>query len=268
MRIRASESPEGHPGTLALGLVSGLVASQCATPVLAAILTYVMAEAALVYGASLLFVYALGRGVPVVLAGTFAGALKQLLAMGRWSTRHRAGSGCIDDWRWRLFFVDRVTCAHSHGVSNMSNSPFVCRLRIKPCSRCLDCVLAATRPLLAFDVAVQHAATRAAVCGRAAADADDVILLDWGLAVADTPSLIEDFSGVTPICAWWRCSRRPRAISGARVWATGACASIHRGTNDQEWLASVLCILYRALAREARLHATPAGATDAPIDRL
>jgi cytochrome c-type biogenesis protein len=77
---------KGIPGALALGLVSGLVASQCATPVLAAILTYVMLESALVYGATLLFVYALGRGVPVVLAGTFAGALKQMMSMGRWST--------------------------------------------------------------------------------------------------------------------------------------------------------------------------------------
>lgn len=86
---------KGLPGALALGLVSGLVASQCATPVLAAILTYVMAEAALVYGASLLFVYALGRGVPVVLAGTFAGALKQMLAMGRWSTAIERVSGVL-----------------------------------------------------------------------------------------------------------------------------------------------------------------------------
>jgi cytochrome c-type biogenesis protein len=46
---------KGVPGALALGLVSGLVASQCATPVLAAILTYVMAKGAL----------ALWRGVVV-----------------------------------------------------------------------------------------------------------------------------------------------------------------------------------------------------------
>ena len=75
----------GIPGALALGLVSGLVASQCATPVLAAILTYVMAKGALILGAALLFVYALGRGVPVVLAGTFTGALKGLQALGRWT---------------------------------------------------------------------------------------------------------------------------------------------------------------------------------------
>jgi cytochrome c-type biogenesis protein len=86
---------KGIPGALALGLVSGLVASQCATPVLAAILTYVMAEGALVYGATLLFVYALGRGVPVVLAGTFTGALKSMQSLGRWSPVIEKASGVI-----------------------------------------------------------------------------------------------------------------------------------------------------------------------------
>lgn len=87
---------KGMLGALALGLVSGLVASQCATPVLAAILTYVMSrEGALFYGAALLFVYALGRGVPIVLAGTFAGVLKQLQAFGRWSPVVERISGVI-----------------------------------------------------------------------------------------------------------------------------------------------------------------------------
>jgi cytochrome c-type biogenesis protein len=86
---------KGIPGALALGLVSGLVASQCATPVLAAILTYVMAKGALVYGATLLFTYALGRGVPVVLAGTFTGALKNFERMGRWNGYAEKVSGLI-----------------------------------------------------------------------------------------------------------------------------------------------------------------------------
>jgi len=86
---------KGIPGALALGLVSGLVASQCATPVLVAILTYVMAKGALLYGAALLFVYALGRGVPVVLAGTFTGALKSLQKLGRWSEVIEKASGAI-----------------------------------------------------------------------------------------------------------------------------------------------------------------------------
>lgn len=83
-------------GALALGLISGLVASQCATPVLAAILTFVVAEQlALAYAAVLLFVYALGRGVPIVLAGTFTGALKQMRNPGKWSPVIEKASGFL-----------------------------------------------------------------------------------------------------------------------------------------------------------------------------
>lgn len=87
---------KGLPGAFLLGLVSGLVASQCATPVLAAILTYVMAQkASLLYGAVLLFIYALGRGLPIVLAGTFAGVLKGLRSLGRWTEWMEKASGVI-----------------------------------------------------------------------------------------------------------------------------------------------------------------------------
>lgn len=93
--VREKISLKGVPGALLLGLVSGLVASQCATPVLAAILTYVMVEGAMIYGATLLLVYALGRGVPVVLAGTFTGALKGMQAIGPWSNIFEKASGVI-----------------------------------------------------------------------------------------------------------------------------------------------------------------------------
>jgi cytochrome c-type biogenesis protein len=94
-QLRDRVNLRGVPGALVLGLVSGLVASQCATPVLAAVLTYVMAQDALVYGAVLLFVYALGRGVPIVLAGTFTGAVKQLQSLGRWTPLIEKISGAI-----------------------------------------------------------------------------------------------------------------------------------------------------------------------------
>lgn len=87
---------KGVRGALALGLVSGLVASQCATPVLAAVLTYVMSqEGSLFYGAALLFIYALGRGVPVVFAGTFTGALKRMQSLSHWSGAIEKASGVI-----------------------------------------------------------------------------------------------------------------------------------------------------------------------------
>ena len=93
--LREKVTLKGMPGALVLGLVSGLVASQCATPVLAAILTYVMAEGALLYGAALLFVYALGRGLPIVLAGTFTGILKQIQAFGRWNSLMEKIAGVV-----------------------------------------------------------------------------------------------------------------------------------------------------------------------------
>lgn len=94
--LREKVKMKGLLGAFLLGLISGLVASQCATPVLAAILTYVMAQKAnLIYGAVLLFIYALGRGVPIVLAGTFTGFLKNLRSMGKWAGYAEKASGVI-----------------------------------------------------------------------------------------------------------------------------------------------------------------------------
>jgi cytochrome c-type biogenesis protein len=55
-----------------VGLAAGMMATPCTTPVLAVILAYVAVEARLLYGVSLLLVYALGFVVPMILAGTFA----------------------------------------------------------------------------------------------------------------------------------------------------------------------------------------------------
>lgn len=93
---REKVKAKGLLGAFLLGLVSGLVASQCATPVLAAILTYVMAQkSSLVYGAALLFIYSLGRGIPIILAGTFTGVLKNLRVAGKWSGWMEKASGVI-----------------------------------------------------------------------------------------------------------------------------------------------------------------------------
>jgi len=94
--MREKIKTKGLFGALLLGLVSGLVSSQCATPVLAAILTYVMAQkTGIVYGAILLFIYALGRGVPILLAGSFTGILKGIHLLGKWSGWLEKASGGI-----------------------------------------------------------------------------------------------------------------------------------------------------------------------------
>ncbi len=94
--LREKVKTKGLMGALMLGLISGLVSSQCATPVLAAILTYVMAQkTGIMYGAVLLFIYALGRGVPILLAGSFTGILKEFRSLGKWSGWVEKGSGII-----------------------------------------------------------------------------------------------------------------------------------------------------------------------------
>jgi len=85
----------GLIGAFLLGLVVGLAGSQCGTPVLIAILGIVMAKGKLAYGASLLFAYGLGRGVPIILAGTFTGVVKALPAMERWTRWMETAAGAV-----------------------------------------------------------------------------------------------------------------------------------------------------------------------------
>jgi cytochrome c-type biogenesis protein len=95
VRSREKIKRRGAWGALLLGLASGLVSSGCATPALAAILTLVMSKGAVVYGASLLLVYGLGRGVPIVLLGTFAGLVKHLPRLSQWTHRVEQASGAL-----------------------------------------------------------------------------------------------------------------------------------------------------------------------------
>jgi len=94
-RQREKVRRRGLLGALLLGLLSGFVASGCATPALAAIVTLVMSKGAVVYGASLLLTYGLGRGVPIVLFGTFAGLVKRIPRIIDWSARLEQTSGAL-----------------------------------------------------------------------------------------------------------------------------------------------------------------------------
>jgi len=63
----------GILGALLLGFFFGIISSPCATPVLALILTFVASKGDVVYGTSLLFIYALGHCALIFLAGTATG---------------------------------------------------------------------------------------------------------------------------------------------------------------------------------------------------
>ncbi len=68
-----------------LGLGSGLIASPCLTPVLGSILLYLAAKKNLLYGAALLFSFAYGMGLILILTGTFSSILLSLPKAGKWT---------------------------------------------------------------------------------------------------------------------------------------------------------------------------------------
>ena len=70
---------EGGLGAFLLGLLFGVVSTPCAVPVLAVLLAFVADKGNVVYGGFLLFIYALGHSVLVLIAGTSMGAAKRLI---------------------------------------------------------------------------------------------------------------------------------------------------------------------------------------------
>jgi len=71
---------KGLWGALFLGLLTGTVSSPCATPVLAVILAYVSTQGDMVYGGSLLFVYALGHCALIFIAGLSMGLTESIIS--------------------------------------------------------------------------------------------------------------------------------------------------------------------------------------------
>ncbi len=70
---------KGLMGAFLLGLLTGTVSSPCATPVLAVILAYVSTQGDMTYGASLLFVYALGHCALIFVAGLSIGLTESIV---------------------------------------------------------------------------------------------------------------------------------------------------------------------------------------------
>ena len=78
-----------------LGLVSGLAVGPCIAPALGTILLYVAAKQNVFYGASLLFVFAYGMGVLLILVGTFSALFVNLPRSEIWLARLKKLSGFI-----------------------------------------------------------------------------------------------------------------------------------------------------------------------------
>lgn len=84
-RFLPAKRPErrGYAGALFFGMLFGVVASPCSTPILAAIATIAAARGSAPQGAALLFVFGLGKGVPLLLLGLVSGSLTMMRSLSR-----------------------------------------------------------------------------------------------------------------------------------------------------------------------------------------
>jgi len=73
----------GFVGALLFGILFGIVASPCSTPILAAIATIAATRGSVSQGALLLFVFGLGKGVPLMLLGLASGSLAVMRSVSR-----------------------------------------------------------------------------------------------------------------------------------------------------------------------------------------
>jgi cytochrome c-type biogenesis protein len=73
----------GFAGAFLFGILFGVVASPCSTPILAAIATIAAARGSAAQGAIMLFVYGLGKGVPLMLLGIASGSLVLMRSLSR-----------------------------------------------------------------------------------------------------------------------------------------------------------------------------------------
>jgi DNA-binding NarL/FixJ family response regulator len=106
--------------------------------------------------------------------------------------------------------------------------------------------------LTPLDVQLAEARTCTELLARVDAYQDDLILLDWQVAGAATPALVRDILQRNPLLRVVALLPEHQRQYRQLVWDAGACNGIPKEHMDQEWLSTVLCIMYRAMQREAR----------------
>ena len=101
-RVHVTRKPPGILGGYLVGLAFAFGWTPCVGPVLAAILFMAGAEETVWQGAGLLLIYALGIGLPFLLAALFAGAFLRLLA------RMKAYMGAVEKTMGAMLVVTGI----------------------------------------------------------------------------------------------------------------------------------------------------------------
>jgi len=106
--------------------------------------------------------------------------------------------------------------------------------------------------LTPLEVQVAEVRHCAGLMARVDAKQDDIILLDWQIAGADTPALVREILSRNSLLRLVALLPEHYRQYRQLVWDAGACNGIPKEHMDQEWLSTVLCIMYRAMQREAK----------------
>ncbi len=83
-RLGSQQVGSGFGGAFLTGLISGIVASPCIGPVLVTILTWIAQSGNKALGFGLLFTFAMGMGILLILLGTFSHMLNKVPKGGPW----------------------------------------------------------------------------------------------------------------------------------------------------------------------------------------
>jgi thiol:disulfide interchange protein DsbD len=94
-KIRGGEWSKVVSGGFLMGIAAGFIVGPCTAPILAVLLGYVAARRSIAFGTALLFVFSLGMGTLLILAGTFSALLAGLPKSGLWMERVRRILGWI-----------------------------------------------------------------------------------------------------------------------------------------------------------------------------
>ncbi|MBU0514912.1 MAG: thioredoxin fold domain-containing protein [Proteobacteria bacterium] len=91
----AGQSRTGYGGTLFMGLVIGLLATPCLSPVLIGLGAWVAQRQSVSYGMLTFFVLALGMGLPLAVLAVFSTRIDRLPRSGAWMSWVRKVFGCV-----------------------------------------------------------------------------------------------------------------------------------------------------------------------------
>jgi DNA-binding NarL/FixJ family response regulator len=114
-------------------------------------------------------------------------------------------------------------------------------------------LLASAQALLPLDIVSDTVMSQAELTRRIAQCDTDVLMLDWLLAGTDTPRYLHELLTLYPELR--SIVVTPLQLRQYRqcLWESGACVGLPKEFLDQEWLLSMLCLITRAMQREAKM---------------